>query len=54
MSTLDPALGDVTARMEQAAKNAAWWCREIAAGRVTMTADLRWLLRDLETAGGLR
>ena len=37
----------------QARKNAAWWRREIAAGRVAVSADtVDWLLRDLETAGG--
>ena len=42
------------ARVEQAARNAAWWCDEIAAGRVTMTNVVRWLLYDLETAGDQR
>ena len=45
---------DATRRVEQAAKNAAWWRHEIATWRVTATDDLRWLLRDLDTAGGLR
>lgn len=40
-------------REHQAYKNAIWWRHEIARGRIKATPDLIWLLRDLETAGGL-
>jgi hypothetical protein len=50
-----PALpSDADRRVEQAARNAAWWRAEIAAGRIIATRDLESLLRDLEVAGALR
>ena len=41
-------------RVEQARKNALWWRRELDQGRRGLLADVEWLLRDLERAGGLR
>ena len=40
------------AQRDQARRNAAWWRKEMAHGRITGSlSDFEWLLRDLETAG---
>jgi hypothetical protein len=38
-------------RIEQAKRNAEWWDREIAAGRVNFARDFKWLLLDLKAVG---
>lgn len=52
--TRDMPLPSLAERAEQAAKNARWWRREIAEGRIRNTPDMEYILRDLERAAGTR